>query len=102
VTPRVFDGTIRADMPDRVEFYNNISAPGSGFDLEYSPSFKGPSTSPNIQISIDGASTGDYWTFDYRTLDGFYIRFFDKDDNPVARTFDAQVVGFGRLATEII
>ena len=102
VTPRVFDGTIRADMPDRIESYNNIAAPSGGYALSYTPSFAGPGTTPNIQISIDGGSSGDYWAFDYRTLDGFYIRFFDKDNNPVARQFDAAVKGYGRKAVSII
>ena len=102
VTPRVFDGTIRADMPDRVESFNNISAPSGGYALSYAPSFAGPGTTPNIQISIDGAASGDYWSFDYRTLDGFYIRFFDKNNNPVARQFDVAVKGYGRKTTSII
>lgn len=102
VTPRVFDGTIKADMPDRVESFDNILASSSGQAVTYTPSFKGPGSSPNIQISIDGASSGDYWTFDYRTLDGFYIRFWDKNNVAVARTFDAQIKGFGRKATAVI
>lgn len=102
VTPRVFDGTIRADMPDRIESYENVSAPDTGIAITYTPAFKGPGSSPNIQISMESASSGDYWAYDYRTLDGFYIRFFDKDDNPVARTFDAGIKGFGRKATSVI
>lgn len=102
VTPRVFDGTIKADMPDRLESYNNLLATTSGLAVSYSPAFKGPGTTPNIQISIDSASSGDYWSFDYKTLDGFYIRFFDKDDNPVARQFDASIKGYGRKATAVI
>lgn len=102
VTPRVFDGTIRSDMPDRIESYNNLSAPTGGLLVSYVPSFKGPNNSPNIQISIESAQSGDYWSFDYKTLDGFYIRFFDKDNNPVARTFDSQVKGYGRKATAVI
>jgi hypothetical protein len=95
VTPRVLEGTIKVDMPDRDFRLENLSAPTSGLDVVYTPSFKGPGTSPNIQISIDGAETGDYWQFDYKTLDGFKIRFFDKNDNPVARVFDVAVKGFG-------
>lgn len=102
VTPRVFDGTIKADMPDRIESYVNQSALSGGLAIAYSPAFKGPGTTPAVQITIDGASSGDYWSFDYKTLDGFYIRFFDKNNIPVARQFDAQIKGFGRKATAII
>jgi hypothetical protein len=102
VTPRVFDGTIRSDMPDRVESYNNIAVPGGGEEIVYDPSFKGPGTTPNIQVSISDAQSGDYWTFDYKTLDSFYIRFFDVNDNPTSRTADFAVKGYGRKALEII
>lgn len=103
VSPRVNDGTIRADMPDRIESYNNLEATAlDGYTVSYDPDFKGPGTSPNIQISIDGAQSGDYWTFDYKGLDGFTVRFYDKDDNPVDRTFDAMVKGYGRKAEFII
>ena len=102
VTPRVFDGTIRADMPDREEQFDNLLVPTGGLQVDYVPAFKGPGTSPNIQISIEDADSGDYWAFDYRTLEGFYIRIFDKDANPVSRTIDARVRGFGRKANTVI
>lgn len=102
VTPRVFDGTIRADMPDRIESYNNLVAPNTGYTVTYTPAFMGPGTSPNIQISIDGASSGDYWLITGKSLNGFTITFYDKNDVAVGRTFDAAVKGYGRKATSII
>lgn len=103
VSPRVFDGTIKADMPDRTESYNNLIATAAdGYNLQYTPAFKGPGTTPNVQVSIDGASSGDYWAFDYRGLDGLVIRFFDKDNNPVTRQFDLVARGYGRQATSAI
>ena len=103
VSPRVFDGTIRADMPDRLESYNNLAADNTtGYILAYAPAFAGPSPSPNVQISIDDAESGDYWAFDYKTLDGFQIKFYDKTDTQVARTFDCSVKGYGRKATAVI
>ena len=102
VSPRIFDGTIRSDMPDRVESFHNLSAPSGGLSVSYTPAFKGPGTTPAIQISIDGASSGDYWQFTARTLDGFTIQFYDKNNNPVARQFDAMVKGYGRQYTAVI
>ena len=103
VTPRVFDTTIRADMPDRIESYQNVTATvADGYEAEYDPAFKGPGTSPNIQVSIEDAESGDYWAFDNKDLEGFTIRVYDKDDNPVERQLDIAVKGYGRKATNTI
>ena len=103
VSPRVFDAAIRADMPDRFESYNNLTVDAvDGYELAYDPPFKGPSPSPNVQVSIEDAQSGDYWTFDYKTVDGFLIRVFDKNDVQVERVVDIAVKGFGRLYTSVI
>tara|TARA_R110000851_G_scaffold91621_1_gene199970 strand:- start:2975 stop:7225 length:4251 start_codon:yes stop_codon:yes gene_type:complete len=95
VSPRVFDGVITADMPDRVDSYNNIISSISGTDVEYSPSFKGPGTSPAIQITSDNMETGDYYTISYKDLYKFTITFYDNNNIAVSRQFDAGVKGYG-------
>ncbi len=96
VTPVVLDGLIVADMPDRVEPFTNLSATADGgYEVIYDVPFKGPVPSPNIQISIDEGDSGDYWRFVYRDLTGFKIQFYDWNEVPVARTFDAVVRGWG-------
>lgn len=101
-SPRVFDGTIRVDMPDRIDSYNNLTAPDTGYTVTYTPPFKGPGNSPAVQISMDNAATGDYWAFTSKTLDGFTIQFFDSSDTPISRIFDAQVKGYGRKNGSVI
>jgi hypothetical protein len=103
VSPRIFDGSIRADMPDRIESYNNLQADDTtGYELSYDPSFAGPGLTPNIQISLDDAESGDYWAFDYKTLDGFQVKFYDKNGVQVARQFDVVAKGYGRKAVNVI
>ncbi len=103
VTPRIFDGSIKADMPDRVDsFENQISTASEAYVITYEHVFKGPSPSPNVQVSIDDAQTGDYWAFDYKTLEGLAIRIYDKLGNQVVRQFDLQAKGFGRRHTTTI
>lgn len=102
VTPRVFDGTIRADMPDRIESYNNQSAPNTGLTINFDPKFKGPLPAPSIQITMESGQSGDYWEFLSKTTEGFTILFRDKNGNAVARTFDADVKGYGRSNSNII
>jgi hypothetical protein len=102
VTPEVFDGLIRADMPDRIESFNDIISSVSGTDIVYDPAFNGPGTSPTIQISQDTAQSGDYYEITDKTLDGFTITFYDKDDIAVVRQFDVMVKGYGRKALTYI
>lgn len=100
VTPRLFDATVKADMPDRIDsFENMVSHPSEPYVITYDPVFKGPAPSPNVQISIDDAETGDYWTFDYKTLEGLAIRIYDKNNIQVSRQFDLVAKGYGRRHT---
>ena len=96
VTPRVFNGVIRSDMPDRVFSIEDILVPDTGHSVVYSPSFKGPNTSPNIQVTIQDAQSGDYPLVTSKTLDGFHIVIKDKNDVAVERSIDISVKGFGR------
>lgn len=102
VSPRVFDGTIKADMPDRIVSFENLNATPSGYVVTYNPAFKGPTPSPSVQITMENGQTGDYWEFDYKTLDGFKVIFYDSTGTPVSRTFDTQIKGFGRKSTSVI
>jgi len=102
VTPRVFSAVVKADMPDRIESYNNLSATPAGLNVVYSPAFKGPGTSPAIAITQDAAQQGDYFVISGKTLEGFTITFYDKDNNAVTRQFDAMVKGYGRKHTVVI
>lgn len=97
VTPRLFDGTIKIDMPDRTESFENLVSEAVGpTQVLYSERFKGPSPSPNVQISIDGGAAGDYWVFENKNLEGFQIRFYDNTDTQVSRTFDVLAKGYGK------
>ena len=103
VSPRVFDGTIKVDMADRVESYENLTTHiVNGYTVVYDPAFKGPDTSPNVQISIDGASSGDYWEFTNKNLEGFTIKFRNSANALVVRQFDAAIKGYGYRNDAII
>lgn len=103
VTPRLFDGTIKADMPDRLDSFENLlSSDTDPLTVTYDTEFRGPSPSPNVQISIDGAETGDYWLFENKNLAGFQIRFYDKNNVQVARQFDVAAKGYGSKHTVTI
>lgn len=102
VTPRVFDGTIKADMPDRVAGFDNQTVPDTGLSLVYDPAFYGPGTSPNVQVTIENAQTGDYPEFVSKTLSGLTIRIKDKNDIAVSRVVDITAKGYGRKNPTVI
>ncbi len=103
VTPRLFDASIKADMPDRTDSFENlVSTALDAYVVTYANVFKGPGTSPNVQISVDNGQTGDYWSFDYKSLEGFAIRFFNQSGTQVSRQFDVQAKGYGRRHTATI
>jgi hypothetical protein len=102
VTPRVFNGVIKSDMPDRFETLNNLIAPPAGLEILYTPAFMGPGTTPNIQITQDSAQTGDTFVIENKTLNGFKITFYDINNVAVTRQFDAAIKGFGRKSLAVI
>jgi hypothetical protein len=103
VTPRVFNGVIKADMPDRFETYNNVNSSDlAPISILYDPAFKGPGDSPNIQITQDNAQLGDYFIISNKSLNGFEIIFYDLNNNPVVRQFDVAVKGYGRKSLAVI
>lgn len=102
VTPRVFSGVVRSDMPDRLESFSNLIAPDTGLTVTYTPPFYGPGTTPAIQITQDNAQQGDYYVITGKTLDSFTINFYDLNGMPVSRQFDAFVKGYGRRAFAVI
>ena len=97
VTPAVTVARALATMPSRVETYSNIAAPDTGYEVIYAPAFKGPTPSPNVQITVQDGAAGDYFEFVSKNTLGFEIVFYDNLGNPVARTFDAAVKGYGRV-----
>lgn len=100
VTPRLFDGTIKLDMPDRQDSFENLTSDAvTATQVTYSQRFYGPDDSPNVQISIDGAQSGDYWTFANKNLEGFQIRFFNSSNVQVVRQFDVLAKGYGKRHT---
>ena len=102
VSPRVFDGTIKADMPDRVFSIDDLVVPDTGYNVLFDPPFKGPTPHPNIQVSIQNAASGDYYELSSRTVEGFNIIVKNSSGTPVSRTVDIVAKGFGRKSTYIL
>jgi len=102
ISPRVFDGVIKADMPDRTVDFNNLTVPSPGLAVVYDPAFAGPGTTPSIQVTQDAAQQGDYFVLSNKTLAGFTINFYDKNNVAVSRQADFSCKGYGRKQTVIL
>ena len=99
VTPSVYDTTIEVDMPDRIEQAQDLQSLDTITEDVYAPFFK---EKPLVQISIDDAQTGDYWKITQDDETGFFITFYDSQDNIVARKFDYLAKGYGYQSTLIV
>lgn len=102
ITPRVFDGVIKVDVPDRTESYNNVISEIGETEVSFDPPFLGPLPGPAVQITQDDMSQGDYYVIEEKTLSKVVIKFYDKDDNLVSRQFDLYAKGYGRKGDEAI
>jgi len=76
--------------------------PDTGLDIEYVTPYYGPGTTPNIQVSIDGAQAGDRPSITSKTLSGFNIVILDDTDNPVERQVDIAIKGYGYKSDTVI
>ncbi len=92
VSPRLINGLIEVDMPDRTYSQNDIQSPDSTFRVDYSPYFY---LKPAISISMESSLSGDYWTIENSDETGFDITFRDSQDQTIPRTFDFLAKGFG-------
>jgi hypothetical protein len=89
-------------MPDRIAQDDNVTSSVSGTNIVYDPAFKGPGTTPLINITQDDASQGDYYKITSKTLEGFTITFYDSTGTAVVRTFDWLAKGWGRENVDFI
>lgn len=106
ITPRVITASIKVDMPDRLESLENQTVGVGGLEISYlssfGGSFKGPGTTPNVQVTLENASSGDHLSWTYKTLDGFKLVILDGSNNPVVRQVDISIKGYGKKYTSVI
>lgn len=98
-TPVIRSALVEVDMPDRIDSDENITSGTSVYSVDYSPSFQ---VKPSVQVTMDNAQTGDYFTITNSDRTGFDIQFFNSSDVAVSRQFDWTAKGYGAQATEVI
>ena len=91
-TPVVTALSVTIDVQDTIQSGNDISS-GTG---TYTVTFTRPFYSANYAIGItnQGMATGDYYTLNSKTINGFNIAFKNSAGTGVSRTFDYIAKGF--------
>jgi len=91
-TPVVTALSVSIDVPDTIQSGNDIVS-GTG---TYTVTFTRPFYSANYAIGItnQGMATGDYYTLNSKTINGFNIAFKNSAGTGISRTFDYIAKGF--------
>jgi len=97
-TPIVTGLQVTVDMPDRLDYGNDISSgtDAGGKDVVFSPAF---SQLDNLAITAQNMASGDFYVITGKSATGFNIIFKDSGNSPVNRTFDFQAKGFGEVVS---
>lgn len=97
-SPKVSTLQVTVDMPDRLDFGNDLSSgtDAGGFDVTFSPAF---SVLQNVAITAQNLNSGDYYLVTSKSATGFNVIFKDSSNSVVSRTFDYQAKGYGEVIT---
>lgn len=79
------------DVPDRIETGTSVTVPLTGSTITYVKPFQ---ITPNVQITIVAAQTGDDAVLTNETASGFDIIVTDINDDPVERTINWVAQGY--------
>jgi len=93
ITPIISGLTAVIDMPDRVDYGNDLVSGAATYSVVFSPWFK---ELRSVTIAAQNMATGDYYAISGKTRTGFDVIFRNSAGTAISRTFDYQAIGFGR------
>ena len=93
ISPTISALTVVIDMPDRVDYGNDIVSGAGTYSVIFSPSFK---ELRSVTIAAQNMNTGDYYAISNKTRTGFDVIFRNSAGTAISRSFDYQAIGFGR------
>lgn len=104
VTPRVNFFAVSIDMYDRILDGKDLPTTGGELVVDFTPPFRG--SRPSAVVTVQNGEQGDYVTIRNSTdtadgpdADGMIVRVFDLNGDPVERTIDYHVKGYGAVIT---
>ena len=93
ISPTISGLTAVIDMPDRVDYGNDLVSGAATYSVAFSPWFR---ELRSVTIAAQNMATGDYYTISGKTRTGFDVIFRNSAGTAISRTFDYQAIGFGR------
>jgi hypothetical protein len=78
-------------MPDRFDTGDDISTGATNYHVSFTPPFQ---VVPNVSITAQNMSSGDYYSLTNKTNSGFDIAFRNSAGDLISRTFDWQAKGY--------
>jgi hypothetical protein len=93
ISPIISALTAVIDMPDRVDYGNDLVTGASTYSVAFSPWFK---ELRSVTIAAQNMATGDYYTISGKTRTGFDVTFRNSAGTAISRSFDYQAIGYGR------
>jgi len=93
ISPTISGLTVNIDMPDRVDYGNDLVSGAGTYAVVFSPSFK---ELRSVTIAAQDMNTGDYYSISSKTRTGFDVIFRSSAGAAVSRSFDYQAIGYGR------
>ena len=94
IIPIVTNATFTADVPDRFVTLEDVVSGTTPYRITFDPPFRVLKT---LQITAQDLDSGDRWRITDKSPSSAAIAFFDINNNPVSRVFDAQATGYGSL-----
>ena len=97
-TPTVSALQVTVDMPDRVDYGNDIASgtDAGGKTVTFSPAFK---QLDNLAITAQNMASGDFYVISSKSATSFNVIFKNSGGSAVSRTFDYQAKGFGEVVS---
>lgn len=93
ISPTISGLTAVIDMPDRVDYGNDLVSGAGTYSVAFSPWFR---ELRSVTIAAQNMATGDYYTISGKTRTGFDVTFRNSAGAAISRSFDYQAIGFGR------
>ena len=87
--------SVQVDMPDRTERAVGVAIPAAGLNISFAQAFY---AEPAVGITLQDATTGDYFTITSAANNGFTLRCFNASNIGIAKTANWIATGYGRAA----